>query len=155
MHVLKLFTYVSALSLAPFSIAAANDYVVVLTLTNPSGNELMKSHQFLGDFNHIDSVESKSYLIKECTSTKTSKKITTGGKAFYYGHAVTVDTAKNSILLKEFYIDDSKFDSYDLDDCFNNEVKQLKFISEIPVNFDGTKEFKLDSGNTLKVFISN
>ncbi|MDE1312682.1 hypothetical protein G6Z90_18735 [Vibrio aestuarianus subsp. cardii] len=155
MHVLKLFTYTSALILAPFSIAEANNYVVELTLTNPSGNELMKSHQFVGDFNHVDRVESKPYFIKKCTSTKTSKKTSTGGKAFYYGHAVTVDTAKKSILLKEFYIDDSKFDSYDLDDCFNDEVKQLKFISKISVDFNGTKEFELDSGNTLKVFISN
>ncbi|WP_332403561.1 hypothetical protein [Vibrio metschnikovii] len=155
MYLSKLLTYTAALSLAPFSIAVANNYIVELTLTNPSGHKLMKIHQFVGEFNQINRVDRKPYFIKECISTKTSKKTSIGGKVFYYGHEITVDTAKKSILLKEFYIDDSKFDSYDLKECFNDEVKQLEFTSKIPANFNGTKDFKLNSGNTLKVFISN
>ncbi len=144
-----------AMVLGANCVSASDNYHVSLLLTNPDGEELMSFYQLLSGAGGMSSIDSKSYFIKECSSSGSTKTVTQGGKAFLYGHDVSVFPNKGIVELTEYYIDDSKYKNYDKDDCFQNEVNQLKFNNKVKVSSGQSQEFNLNSGNKLTATILN
>lgn len=94
----------------------------------------------------------KSYPMTECSSTDgvLSKKFTS--RQYTIGYSYTFKPKQGVFILTEYSVDDEKYHNYNISDCFNNELKQIKTSTTVDIKLDGeNRDLSLPNGNTLKI----
>ena len=156
MKIKSLVFITAATLLSPLNVQAQEDYenyVFSLQLLTPNKDEILRKSSLVFQGESLSETYNKAYAITECTANSQKRIRALKGKEFISGYSYSVDPKTGLVEFTEYQIDDSQYENYDKEECFQGEVKQIKFTStqKVMIGNQEPQEFLLPSGKFLNL----